>query len=67
MNSRDLKNVLKSIECCAATEEDACDECPYNNDHDNAWHCMDRRYEDLKKILDWGIETMETLENFFDK
>ena len=65
MDSNDLKKVLKSLECCNNTDrDDPCEECPYSGSNDNHWSCIDKRYEDLTKILDWGIETMETLEHF---
>lgn len=68
MDSNDLKKALVSLECCNGKYEDSsCDNCPYEDLNDEHWSCIDKRCEDLIKILDWSIETMETLEHFLNR
>ena len=58
----------KSVELCnKPAEDDVCKECPYYKDNDNLYSCMDQRYKDLIEILNWSIQTIETLEGFLKR
>ena len=55
----------KSVELCnMPAEDDVCKQCPYYEDGDDPYGCIDQRYKDLIEILDWAVLTIETLEGF---
>ena len=69
MKKEQLMKARKSVELCnLPADEDVCEQCPYfGGEGDKVYGCIDKRYKDLIEILDWGIKTVETLEDFLRK
>ena len=63
-----LEQMLTSLECCnmPIDEGEPCKKCPYYNAYGTGlrYQCIDKRYEDLKKVLQWAIDTQKTLKEF---
>lgn len=62
-----LEEMLMALRLCrepADFENSPCEKCPYKEYEDRSYSCIDRRSEDLEKILLWAIDTRNSLREF---
>ena len=65
MTAGDIEKAIKSIHLCSGGYSvQECEKCPYYKPHDRTYSCVDDRYADLVKILEWALSTHKTIESF---
>lgn len=64
MKLEEMLNALRLCRMSADEEDSPCDKCPYREHNDNLYSCIDKRSEDLEKVLLWAIDVKQTLRVF---
>ena len=62
-----LEEILNALRLCrepADWENSPCEKCPYKEYEDRTYSCIDRRSEDLEKLVLWAIDVQQALREF---
>ena len=63
----DLEKMLTALRLCrepADENNSQCKQCPYREYHDRLYSCIDKRSEDLEKLILWAIAAQKVLREF---